>query len=265
MLVTTSYDPQAEHLEAAAQLTRSIKQLHGIVKPVRLVSRKRFSLARLRQLYNDSDILLVSKERIEYYHEDQPALFFHPSTAAIRVKRLVNGEHDPLMELSAIQPGDRVLDCTAGLGSDALVYSFAVQGNGEVVALESEPVPYLMLRQGLKAYDSDIPGMNEAMHRIQVIQMDHSEYLLREPDNAFDVVYLDPMFRQPIHESSSISAIRVLANSRPVSEQTIKEALRVARRAVIMKEHRGSDEFVRLGFEEIKRSTTKIAYGVIRL
>ncbi|WP_240419629.1 class I SAM-dependent methyltransferase [Paenibacillus periandrae] len=265
MLITTSYDPQAEHLEAAAQLARSIKKLQGIVNPVRLVPRKRHSLARLRTLYDDSEILLVSKERIEYYHEDQPALFFHPSTAAIRVKRLVNGEHDPLMELSDIQSGDRVLDCTAGLGSDALVYSYAVQGNGEVVALESEPIPYLILQQGLMTYDSDIPGMNEAMRRIQVIQMDHSEYLQRQPDNAFDVVYVDPMFRQPIQESSSISAIRTLANSRPVSEQTIKEALRVASRAVIMKEHRSSNEFDRLGFEEVRRSTTKIAYGVIRL
>jgi 16S rRNA (guanine1516-N2)-methyltransferase len=265
VLITTSYDPQAEQLEAAVQLSIQLQRLQGLQAAVRLVQRKQFSLSKLRERYGDSDILLVSRERIEYYHEHQPVLFFHPSTAAIRVKRLINGELDPLLELSAIQPGDRVLDCTAGLGSDAIVYSYAVGGNGQVIALESRPIPYLVLHQGLRMYDSGIQGMNAAMQRIEVLQEDHYDYLQQQPDHTYDVVYLDPMFRKPIHESNSISAIRVLADPRPVTAQTIREARRVARRAVILKEHRDSEEFARLGFEVVKRSTTKIAYGVIRL
>jgi 16S rRNA (guanine1516-N2)-methyltransferase len=265
VLITTSYDPQPEQLEAAFELSEQVRQLEGLQTAVRLVERKQFSLPRLRERYSDSDIILVSRERIEYYHEHQPALFFHPSTAAIRIKRLINGEHDPLMELSAIQPGDRILDCTAGLGTDALVYSFATRGNGQVTALESRAIPYLMLKLGLSKYDSDIPSVNGAMRQIQVVHADHYDYLQKQPDNSYDIVYLDPMFRKPIHESSSISAIRLLADPRPVTESTILEARRVAKRVIILKEHRDSKEFARLGFEVAKRSTTKIAYGVIRL
>ncbi|NHN30768.1 class I SAM-dependent methyltransferase [Paenibacillus agricola] len=265
MLITTSYDPQPEQWEAALALSGQLKQLDGSQMAVRLVERKQFSLPRLRQRYSDSDIMLVSRERIEYYQEHQPVLFFHPSTAAIRIKRLINGEHDPLMELSAIQAGDRILDCTAGLGSDALVYSFATQGNGQVTALESRIIPYLVLKHGLGMYHSEVPGMDEAMRRIEVVQADHYDYLQKQPDNSYDIVYLDPMFRKPIHESSSISAIRFLADPRAVTELTILEARRVAKRVIILKEHRDSGEFARLGFAAVKRSTTKIAYGVITL
>jgi len=265
VLITTSYDPKPEQLKAVFELYEQVRRLQGLQMAVRLVERKEFSLPRLRERYSDSDIMLVSRERIEYYHEHHPVLFFHPSTAAIRVKRLINGEHDPLMELSVIQAGDRILDCTAGLGSDALVYSFATRGNGQVTALESRAIPFLVLKQGLSMYNSAVPGMNEAMRRIQVVQADHYEYLQQQLDNSFDIVYLDPMFRKPIHESNSISAIRFLADPRPVTELTILEAQRVARRVIIMKEHRDSEEFARLGFKTDKRSTTKIAYGVIRL
>ncbi|MDF2962405.1 MAG: YpiP [Paenibacillus sp.] len=265
MLITTSYDPQAEQLELASQLFKEVQGLTGIQEGVRVVSRRQFSIPQLRKRYGDQDVLLVSRERIEYYHDQQPVMFFHPSTAAIRVKRLMNGEPDTLMQLSALAPGDKVLDCTAGLGSDTVVYSFALQGNGEVTALESRALPYLLLSHGLRNYRSDIPGMNEAMRRIQVLQIDHYDYLKQQPDQSFDVIYFDPMFRRPIHESSSISAIRGLADPRAVTDETVTEALRVARRAVILKEHRESKEFARLGFTEVHRSTTKIAYGVIRL
>ncbi|MFH5184629.1 class I SAM-dependent methyltransferase [Paenibacillus sp. TAB 01] len=265
MLITTSYDPLPEQLALAARLHRQLEALPGAEGEPRIVPRRRHSLEQLLERYEDQDILLVSRRRIEYYHEQQPALFFHPSTAAIRVKRMLNGEQDTLMELGRIQPGDRILDCTAGLGSDAVVFSYAVQAAGSVTALEIQPLPFLLLSQGLSVYESDIAGMDDAMRRIEVLQREYLDYLRQQPDGSFDVVYFDPMFRKPIHESSSIKAIRKLADPRPVTEEAIREACRVARRAVMMKEHRDSGELERLGFTELHRSTTKIAYGVIRL
>jgi len=265
LLVTTSYEPQSAQLELAALLTEKVKELTGIMEPVRLVARKQLSIPQLRRRYGDQDVLLVSRDRIEYYHEQQPAMFFHPSTAAIRVKRIISGERDTLMRLSDLSPGDRVLDCTAGLGADAIVYSFALQGKGEVIALESRPIPFLLLSRGLGAYESELSGLSEAMRRIQVRQTDHYDYLAAQPDKSFDVIYFDPMFRRPIAEASSIRAIRELADSRPLAAETIAEAMRVARKRIILKEHRESGEFTRLGFSEVHRSTTKIAYGVIRL
>jgi 16S rRNA (guanine1516-N2)-methyltransferase len=265
VLITTSYDPQPKQLAAAVRLAEQVREIDETSVSVRIVDRERFSLNRLREQYDDPDILLVSRERIEYYHHQQPVLFFHPSIAAIRVKRLLNGEADSLMELSGVKMGDRILDCTAGLGSDAIVYSFAAKGNGKVTALENQTIPYLMLSHGLSEYDSDIPGMNEAMRRVQVLRAEHLEYLQQQADGSYEVVYLDPMFRKPIQESNSIGALRQLADPRAVTEIVIQEARRVAKRVVILKEQRDSGEFARLGFEEVYRTTTKTAYGVIRL
>jgi 16S rRNA (guanine1516-N2)-methyltransferase len=256
MLVTTSYDPNPEQLAEAQRLAR---ELGG-----RAVARRQMTFAMLRRRFGDEDILLVSKERIEYHHEQRQPLFFHPSTAAVRVKRLNNGESDPLLELAGIRPGDRVIDCTAGLGSDAIVFSFAAGSDGKVTALESARMPGFLLKQGLQTYDSDVPGLNEAMRRIQVLYEDHLSFLLRQPDQSAEIVYFDPMFRKPITESASIRAIRGIADERALSAEAIRQAVRVSTKAVVLKEHRDSEEFGRLGFTEVQRSGSKLAYGVIR-
>lgn len=256
MFVTTSYEPSPAQLEEAQRLAQ---KLGG-----RCIERRQMSLSQLRRRYGDEEILLISKERIEYHHERRQPLFFHPSTAAVRIKRLLNGESDPLLQIAGIKPGDRIVDCTAGLGSDAIVFSFASGSNGGVTAIENARIPCFLLKQGLQTYHSDVPGLNEAMRRIEVIQLDHLDYLRRLPENSIDVVYFDPMFRKPITESASIRAIRGLADDRPLSEESVKEAIRVSRRVVVMKEHRDSDQFDSLGFAEVHRSGNKIAYGVIQ-
>lgn len=256
LFVTTSYDPSGAQLEEA----QALAGLFG----VRLIQRRHMTFAGLRERFGYEDILLVTKERIEYHHEGRHPLFFHPSTATVRIKRLLNGEKDPLLELAGVRSGDRIIDCTAGLGSDAIVFSFAAGSEGAVTALESAPIPCFLLQQGLQIYHSDVPGLNEAMRRIEVLQLDHADYLRTLPAASADIVYFDPMFRKPITESSSIRAIRGLADDRALSEETVSEAKRTARKAVIMKEHRDSAEFERLGFTEVYRSSTKIAYGVMR-
>ncbi|MNR63579.1 hypothetical protein D3C85_1859320 [compost metagenome] len=62
-----------------------------------------------------------------------------------------------------------------------------------------------------------------------------------------------------------MSTLRSRANDAAVSVAAIAEARRVARKCIVLKEHRDSPEFARLGFEDVLRSTTKTTYGVIRL
>ncbi|MNI12049.1 Ribosomal RNA small subunit methyltransferase J [compost metagenome] len=257
MLVTTSYAPTQGNLLKAAQLAT---ELQG-----KLVARGKESLAGLREQFNEDCVLLVTKDEIRYYVEEQPPIFFHPSMGAVRVKRWLRGEVDLLVQACQVVEGDSVVDCTAGLASDSLVLSCAVGVQGCVIALESEAIPAMLIREGLAAYDSDIPEMTEAMRRIQVVHLDHFSYLRGLADQSVDVVYFDPMFRRPIEESNSISPLRQVANGNAITAETMHEARRVARKTIVLKEHKKSSEFARLGFTNVLRSNTKITYGVIQL
>ncbi|MFC5448235.1 class I SAM-dependent methyltransferase [Paenibacillus aestuarii] len=257
MLVTTSYNPSAEVLAHAQRLADTYGG--------RLVPRRRDSLPQIKKKFTDPAVLLVTKEEIRYYEGDEPAHFFHPSMALVRIKRLLRGEADLMLQASGAAAGDVVVDCTAGLASDAIVFAYAVGTLGGVTALESEPVPAMLIQEGLAAYESEIPELNSAMRRIAVKQMHHLDYLRQLAADSVDIVYFDPMFRQPIEESSAISPLRTHANAEAVSMEAMAEARRVARKCIVLKEHRDSKEFARLGFEQVLRSTTKTTYGVIRL
>ena len=184
----------------------------------------------------------------------------------VRVKRLRKGEPDPLVQLAGVRPGDAVLDCTAGLAGDSIVFSYACGAQGSVTALESEPVLHAIVREGLQSYESPLQDVNEAFRRIRTVREDHASYLAAQPDNSYDIVYFDPMFRDPVHESSSISPLRGLANHDALNEDIVREARRVARRAVMLKESNNSPEFERLGFTRCAvKKTSAVGYGVIEV
>lgn len=257
MIVTTSYNPSKAILDKAERLAAAYG---GQVVP-----RRKYSLELLRKNYNDPALLLVTREEIRYYEDDHAPAFFHPSMALVRVKRMLRGEPDLLMEAAGAAVGDTIVDCTAGLASDAIVFSFAVGPQGHVTAIESEKVPAMLIQEGLAEYQSEIAVLNEAMRRITVHHMHHLAYLKGLASNSVDIVYFDPMFRRPIEESHAMTHLRRNANDEAISMASIEEAKRVARKSIVLKENRDSREFARLGFEHVLRSTTKTTYGVIRL
>ncbi len=189
---------------------------------------------------------------------------FHPSMSKPRIRNLSRGEGDVLISALEIGPGCTVLDCTLGLGSDAIVMSYIVGSTGQVVGLECVPVLAEIVRHGLAAYCDEDYCLNEAMRRVQVCCRDHREYLPNLPDNAFDIIYFDPMFRRPIHRSSSMEPLRRLANPGALTLISIKEAVRVAARRVVLKEAANSSEFARLGFQRVIGGRySPVAYGII--
>lgn len=258
MIVSTAYRPTTE---LAAQAERLAKELNCAY-----IHRRKFSVVGLRARYKDSSVLLVTDAGLKWYGNDSDEpLFFHPSIALLRIKRLLQGETDVMLEHALAAPGDRVLDCTAGLGSDSIVFSHRVGESGSVTALESEPVLARLIREGLMTYTSEVPEVNEAMRRVNVVCADHLGYLQSLPGRSVDIVYFDPMFRQPIDASCSISPLRHVANAEALTEQAIAEACRVAHKTVVLKENKDSDEFERLGFHQVMRSNSKTAYGVIMI
>lgn len=255
MIVTTSEGPTNQAVAAAKRLAEELSAVY--------VHRGQHSLRRMSRRLGEERLLVVTSHNLRYYEGGEPPLYFHPSMALIRIKRLISGESDPMLVAGSCAPGDEVLDCTAGLGADSLVFSFAVGARGRVTALESEPVLAALVSDGLMRYDTGMVDVNEAMRRIELVAENHAERLAALPDNSYDIVYFDPMFRRPIQESSALQPLRQLANHSALAAASVTEAVRVARKAVVLKEHRWSGEFARLGFEQVQASTSKIAYGVI--
>ncbi len=257
MLITTS-----KHLTSQIEL-----KAQSLVKELgsQLVERNNYGLRKLMEAFQASGILVVLEDGLKYVSLDGSELFFHPNMAKIRVTSLLGGLTDRLLTIADIKPGDTILDCTSGLATDAIVMSFAVGISGKITSVESEAVPFVLAKDGLKSYQSGVSQLDNAMRRVEVFQADHLDFLRKLPTHSMDIVYFDPMFRQP-DRAIALTPLRHLANHSPIQEASIHEAKRVGRRKVILKEHKSSGEFERLGFRLVpSKSNSNVDYGVIQL
>ena len=220
------------------------------------------SIRELRERHG-ADAVLVAKQGQLVLDTEAGELFFHPSMAHLRLKRLRFGNgKDAMLEAMGLQPGMSVLDCTLGLAADAIVASFAAGPEGHVTGLESSPLVAAVTGYGLAHCHGENYPIQEAMRRIEAIQGDYMDFLQKAPDRSYDVVYFDPMFRHPLLASCSMTPLRLAANHGPVPLAAVREARRVARRRVVLKENARSLEFSRLGFLHLAGGKySKVRYG----
>lgn len=258
MIITTGDSTAPQVIERARKL--------AVELGCRYLDRRKQSLPQLAKRHGDDQFLVLLSDRTRYVWVGHTDLTYHPSMGFIRAKRLLSGEADTMISAARIEHGDTVLDCTAGLGSDSIVFAIAVGEEGRVIACESQLPLYALVREGLQTYESDVPKINEAMRRIQMRHSSHDEVLKQMEDQSVDVVYFDPMFRKTVEQSAHMDPLRQVANQEPLNKDVIVEACRVARKAVVMKELNGSEEFGRLGFKEVVwTKNSKLAYGVITI
>lgn len=182
--------------------------------------------------------LLVVRQPELVVWTPQGLLCYHPGMALHRVAALRRGQADTMVAAMELAPGHSVLDCTAGLASDAVVASHAVGVAGRVEALESVAVLALLLKVGLWCYPGQGPALTAAMRRVRVRHCEYTRYLRACNPKSFDVVYFDPMFASPIEESCGIAPLRPLADYAPLTEEAVELACRVARRLVVAKDRR---------------------------
>lgn len=149
--------------------------------------------------------------------------------------------HDPFLEASGIRNGDAVLDCTLGLGADALVAAVAAGPRGRVVGVESSAALAAWVGEGL------LRAGEEAARRIEVRAGDHAEVLASLPERSFDVVLFDPMFRHARAEPAGFDVVRRLADPRPLTPEALARARRVARRWAVVKDGAPGWDLARLG------------------
>ncbi|MBN6188769.1 class I SAM-dependent methyltransferase [Aneurinibacillus sp. BA2021] len=256
MIVTTRHEAPPDVQAQARLLANRLG--------VRFIERKKLSIARLHE-YADRVIVVTDSGLKAYTKGEKAPFFFHPGMAMLRIKRLLAGDNDVMIQACGLKRGDAFLDCTLGLAADSIVASFVVGQQGRVVGIESERILSLIVQEGLREYESPLAEAVEAMRRIEVVPLHHLTFLQQCENNSFDVVYFDPMFFQAIAASESIAPLRPFANYEELSLTAVKEAQRVARRRVVMKNHRDSLDFERLGFTRYERMERSFTYGVIEV
>lgn len=148
---------------------------------------------------------------------------------------------DPFLEAAGLRAGDLVLDCTVGLGADALVAAAAIGPRGRVLGVEASQVLAAWVAEGLRRLE------HEAARRIEIRCGEHAEVLAALPARSFDVVLFDPMFRHARAEPAGFDVVRRLADPRPLSPDALSCARRVARRWVIVKDGAPGWDLARLG------------------
>ena len=229
------------------------------------VERQNLSISALAKAHDVKYVLIAKKNSLRLVVANNE-IFFHPSLAHLRIKNSLKGEGDRLIEAMELRIGMKVLDCTLGLGADAIVESFAVGAEGSVTALEVNPYISTVVEHGLKNFVDDNDNVVQAMRRIKVVNTDYLDFLRNAEDKSFDVVYFDPMFRHALERSTALNPLRDIADHRAVTLEAVAEARRVAKYRVVLKENAKSLEFERLRFKTIRGGKySPIHYGVIEV
>ncbi|MBJ7540137.1 class I SAM-dependent methyltransferase [Streptococcus sp. SL1232] len=245
-------------------ITTSLRENNDLLKKAQaigeklslpVIKRQKQSVTKL--LKGREGVLLVYETKLCLVNQDGSELVFHPDTAMLRIK----SSHDALIDLLG-KESLQILDTTMGLASDSIVMAYA---GHDVTAVESNPLIHFIVSEGLKSYQSDYDALNQAMRSIQTVCSENLAYLKKMPDNSFDVIYCDPIFSERITESKNLDGLRQYANEKAFSNEFLKEAMRVARKKIIIKAHFRDEVFEKYGFKQFVRPNQKFHYGVIEI
>lgn len=210
-----------------------------------------------------TDLLVVARHRLSLYrHGDPNPFFYHPNAAQVRAKAFFANGYDAFIEACDLQKGNSLLDCTLGLGADAVMAKLAVGQDGYVTGIEQNAIMAYIVKKGLHTWTDAHPMLLDAMQSVHVLAGHHYDLLKSLPDSSYDVIYFDPMFEQTIHSSSGIQALKSFAHYEALSQQTIQEAMRVAKKRVVLKDHWTSSLFEELDFHVNRRRPVEFQYGI---
>ena len=225
VLVTTSFNPSPEQAARARALAARGGSSYA--------PRGRNTLAVLVQRYAAKAALVVSPTKLHLVYAGH-SYYFHPNMAVHRIGALKAGATDRLIEAAELQSGDTLLDCTCGLGADAVVAAFVVGIHGAVQTLEASPLLAAMVEHGLHYYHHRDTELVAALRRVKLLNTDYATFLPQLASNSWDVVYFDPMFDTTLAHSAGLELVRLLGSYTQPSQAILSEARRVARRSVIV-------------------------------
>ena len=136
-----------------------------------------------------------------------------------------------------------VLDATAGLGTDSYLMAHA---GCLVTAIERSSAIFALLEDGLRRAVQAVDVQESGSAAACRIEIRRGDFLLMDwPDNAYDVVYLDPMFpidRRKASSGKEMTMLQNIATEDQSESELLSQSLRCARRRVVVKRNRRSRE-----------------------
>ena len=165
----------------------------GISKDLNIsyIKRENFSIKKTILKEQEYYLLLVEKYKIVKKGLDS-TLFWHPNMSELKIKSIKQGNKEAIIEAIQLEEGNSILDCTLGLAGDSLIFSTIVGNSGVVIGTEVNKYIAYLSKSGLENYSED--SIEKNVKNITVINESYENYLLKQSDNTFDVVYFDPMF-----------------------------------------------------------------------
>ena len=234
------------------------------------VERKKQSLKSMQEKYGAEYILVYGSQGPSVYFGPKEEHSFHLSMAQLRILRLQKGEQDHLVEAVKVlmanhESSYKLLDATLGLASDSIVLSYGLGPQWHITGLEGSLPLWFVSSEGLAQFEHENPDVTAALRRIEAIHARNQDYLKACPDQSYDVVYFDPMFEVPVEASPQFAPLRGHLVEEAFTEESLREALRVSRYGVIVKERPFSSIFTKMPPDEmVGGKYSRITYGVYR-
>jgi 16S rRNA (guanine1516-N2)-methyltransferase len=212
-------------------------------------------------------LVVVQSDRLLLVSRDGWELRFHPNMAYLRVGNVLRGGRDWLLEAAQLRQGDTVLDATLGFAAEAIVCAHAVGETGRVDGVEASDSVACVVEDGLQRLETASRLLNDTMRRVRVVAAGHHlEWMRTCADRSYDVVCFDPFFETPLSEEENLSVLRAFGAHLPLTRESIGEAIRIARRRIVVKAPKWSSLFDELGIEErVGSRSGKVSYGILRI
>ncbi len=225
--------------------------------------RRERSLPTMQKIYGADDILVITKKGPQLYTGEGKEHTFHLSMAQLRLLRLQRGGVDHLAEAVGDEPLESFLDCTVGLGADSLIVSYVHPECPRYIGLEGVPALAYITNYGCRHFTHKEHAVTAALRRLQIVAMRYEQFLAQQRENSIDVIYFDPMFEVPVKESPQFTGLRGHLVESGFTADTLRRALAVARRKVIVKERPFAQLFQTMRPTRLLGGKySRVAYGV---
>lgn len=253
-LISTSSKTNAYLIEQAKKLSQLLQMPY--------VSRKHQSIEELLDTNHCSGALVVTKAGPSFVTKEGIPHQFHLSMAHLRLLEIDRGHADHLLRAIGYETVTSVLDCTAGLGSDSAIISYGCPQLTRHTAIEGHPILGYITNYGFRHFQHKNPSVSEALRRIQLVICNYQDFLKHIEPNRYDVIYLDPMFENPVYESPQFQQWRGHLLESKIHPDIVELGLEKSKRLVI-KERKGSRLFKDIPpIEMVGGKYSSIAYGI---